>query len=416
MKTALFAVLPAAGLALALALGRPSAPRVEPGLDVLADTGGKGLTERRIGLITNRTGQTIDGIPAARLLRQRLGLRVVALFSPEHGYQGDAAAGDAVGSTRDPESGLPIHSLYGETRAPTNEMLAGIDTLVFDIQDVGVRFFTYASTMKAAMEAAAASGIEFVVLDRPNPNGGSRVEGPVLDPAFESFVGIAPMPLLHGLTLGELARYFRARDEAMSSLNLTVVPMRGWRRDMLWADTGLPWRPPSPNLRTARSAIAFAAFGLFEGIEASEGRGLETTFETVGAPWVEESAFSRALTARRLPGVAFHPTRFVPRSIPAVPHPRFEGELCRGVAVEIRNPRKFEAVRTGLTAIATLRTLFPDSFHWVKDGDRYWIDLLLGTDRPRLALEAGVAVEEVLARERTSIERFLRERGAYLLY
>jgi uncharacterized protein YbbC (DUF1343 family) len=418
VRTALFPSLVATGLAFRLALATPSLlePRVTPGLDVLAAEGGKSLRGQRIGLITNRSGQTIDGVPAARLLRDRLALRVVALFSPEHGYQGDAAAGDAVDPTRDPETDLPVLSLYGDTRAPTKEMLAGIDTLVFDIQDAGVRFFTYASTMKLAMEAAAASGIAFVVLDRPNPNGGSRVEGPVLDPAFESFVGIAPVPVLHGLTLGELARYFRAKDEELASLKLTVVPMRGWKREMLWADTGLPWRPPSPNLRTPTSAIAFPAFGLFEGVEASEGRGIETTFETVGAPWVEEGAYSRALTALRLPGVVFHPARFVPRSIPAAPHPRFEGELCRGVAVEIRNPRKFEAVRTGLTAIATLRSLFPESFRWVRNGDRYWIDVLLGTDRPRLALEAGVDVDDVLARDRSAVDRFLQERRGYLLY
>lgn len=409
--------MPFAWLALAgLVLARAGVPRVTPGLDVLAEEGAKALVGHRIGLITNRTGRTIDGIPAARWLRGRLHLDVVALFSPEHGYSGEAAAGDAIGSMVDPESKLPVHSLYGESRAPTKEMLAGIDTLVFDIQDVGVRFFTYASTMKLAMEAAAASGIDFVVLDRPNPNGGSRVEGPLLDSSFESFVGIAPIPLLHGLTVGELARYFRATDGALSSLKLTVVAMKGWKRDMLWVDTGLTWRPPSPNLRTARSAIAYPAFGLFEGIEASEGRGREETFEIVGAPWIDERAYAKALTELRLPGIAFRPVQFVPRSIPAAPSPRFQDELCRGVAVEIRNPRKFEAVRTGLSAIFTLRSLFPDSFHWVRNGERYWIDLLLGTDRPRRALEAGATVEEVLRQEQSSIERFLQERRSYLLY
>ncbi len=340
LKAPLFAslVATALALALALALARPPAPRVTPGLDVLAAEGGKPLAGRRIGLITNRTGQTIEGISAARLLRDRLHLRVVAIFAPEHGYQGDAAAGDAVSSTEDREADLPVYSLYGETRAPTKEMLAGIDTLVFDVQDVGVRFFTYASTMKLAMEAAARSGIDFFVLDWPNPNGGTRVEGPVLEPSFESFVGIASLPLLHGLTIGELARYFRATDAAVSTLRLTVVPMRGWKRDMLWDDTGLAWRQPSPNLRTARSAIAYPAFGLFEGVEASEGRGLETAFETVGAPWVDEGAFERELTARRLPGVVFHAVRFVPRALPAAPNPRFRDELCRGVAVESGTP------------------------------------------------------------------------------
>jgi uncharacterized protein YbbC (DUF1343 family) len=387
-----------------------------PGLDVLAQENGKPLLGRRVGLITNRTGQTLDGIPAARLLRNRLQIRVVALFSPEHGYLGGAAAGVAISPDRDPDTDLPVLSLYGETRAPTKEMLAGIDTLVFDIQDVGVRFFTYASTMKLSMEAAAASGIDFVVLDRPNPNGGVRVEGPVLEAPFESFVGIASLPLLHGLTMGELARYFRGHDDALSTLRLTVVPMRGWTRDMLWEDTDLPWRSPSPNLRTARSALAYPAFGLFEGIEASEGRGIEETFESVGAPWIDERAFARRLNELGLPGVAFHPARFVPQSIPAAPHPRYEGELCRGVAVDLRNPREFEAVRTGLSAIAVLRSLFPGSFRWVREGDRYWIDLLLGTDRPRLELDAGLGVAAVLQQEQASVDRFLQERRGYLLY
>lgn len=407
-------------LALFLALGfSPGASpesRVRPGLDVLREDGAGSLAGRRVGLISNHTGQTIDGVSALRVLRDELGVSVKALFSPEHGFKGDAAAGDKIGDDAEAESGIPIHSLYGETRAPTPSMLSGVDVLVFDIQDAGVRFFTYASTMKLAMESAARGGIPFVVLDRPNPQGGLRVEGRVLEPELESFVGLAGIPLLHGLTLGELARFFRASSPDLASLDLKVVAMRGWERQMLWDDTGLPWRPPSPNLRTSRAALAYPALGLMEGVEISEGRGIEETFETIGAPWIDEAAYAAALNALGLPGVRFLPATFTPRALPAAPDPRFRGELCRGVTLSIEDPRRFEALRTGLAAIETLRSLYPGSFRWVRNERHYWIDLLLGTDQPRLALEAGVPLERILERERIAAESFVRTRKPHLLY
>ena len=399
-----------------LALGLVSEPVVKPGLDVLRVEGAGFLSGKRVGLITNDTGRTIDGVPALRVLRGDLGVEVVALFSPEHGYRGDAAAGDAIEEEREAETGLPIHSLYGETRAPTPSMLSGLDVLVFDIQDAGVRFFTYASTMKLAMEAAARAGIGFVVLDRPNPQGGLRVEGPLLEAELESFVGTGAVPLLHGMTMGELARYFRASTPGLSNLDLRVVAMRGWDRAMLWEDTGLPWRPPSPNLRTPLAALAYPAFGLIEGIEISEGRGIEETFEKIGAPWIDGAAFAEALNALELPGVEFLPTTFTPQAISAAPQPRFRGELCRGVALQVVDPRSFEPVRTGLAAIATLRSLYPRSFRWTRSDGEYWIDLLLGTERPRLGLDQGLPLARVLEGERKRVESFLEERKAHLLY
>jgi uncharacterized protein YbbC (DUF1343 family) len=408
----------AAALVLGLVLSRfcPVEPRVLPGLDVLREDRGRPLLGKRLGLITNHTGRTLDGVPAAILLKDELGLDVVRLFSPEHGFEGGAAAGEAIESARDEATGLPIESLYGDARAPTREMLTGIDTLVFDIQDVGVRFFTYVSTMKLAMTAAASAGLEFVVLDRPNPNGGARVEGPVLEPGFASFVGIASIPVLHGMTLGELARFFRASDPELAGLRLAVIPARGLSRGMIWDETGLSWRPPSPNLRTVRSAQVYPAFGLLEGVEVSEGRGTEKTFEQWGAPWIDDRRLNEALNARGLPGVRFRPASFVPRSIAAAPKPRFLDRPCRGVAVEVLDPRDFEAVRTGLSAIAILRSQYRETFRWVRNGERYWIDLLLGSDRPRLGIESGAAVETILERERLDVERFLRDREPYLLY
>jgi uncharacterized protein YbbC (DUF1343 family) len=218
------------------------------------------------------------------------------------------------------------------------------------------------------------------------------------------------------MTIGELARYFRAATPELSNLDLRVVAMRGWERAMLWEDTGLPWRPPSPNLRTPRAALAYPAFGLMEGIEISEGRGIEETFEKIGAPWIDGAAFARALNALELPGVEFLPTTFTPQAISAAPRPRFRGELCRGVALRVVDPRSFEPVRTGLAAIATLRSLYPRSFHWTRSGGEYWIDLLLGTERPRVGLEEGTPLARVLEGERKRMESFLGERKAHLLY
>ncbi len=391
-------------------------PPVRPGIDVLREDGAGDLAGRRVGLISNPTGQTIDGVPTLRVLREELGVSVGALFSPEHGFDGDAAAGEGVAAEREAVTGIPIHSLYGETRAPTPSMISGLDVLVFDIQDAGVRFFTYASTMKLAMESAARAGIRFVVLDRPNPQGGLRVEGPVLEPEHQSFVGAAAIPLLHGMTLGELALFFRATSPEMATLDLKVVAMRGWERRMLWDDTGLAWRPPSPNLRTPRAALAYPALGLMEGVEVSEGRGIEETFEKIGAPWVDGTAYAAALNSLGLPGVRFDPATFTPRATASSPDPRFRNQLCRGVALSIVDPRRFEPLRTGLAAIETLRSLYPGSFRWVKDERGYWIDLLLGTERPRLGIDAGVPLERILARERPAIESFVRDRKPYLLY
>jgi uncharacterized protein YbbC (DUF1343 family) len=218
------------------------------------------------------------------------------------------------------------------------------------------------------------------------------------------------------MTVGELARFFRASSPALARLDLKVVAMRGWERHMLWDDTGLTWRRPSPNLRTSRAALAYPALGLMEGVEISEGRGIEETFEKIGAPWIDEAAYAAALNALGLPGVQFLPATFTPQAMPASPDPRVRGELCRGVALLVIDPRSFEPVRTGLAAIETLRSLYPGSFRWVKNEREYWIDLLLGTERPRLALEAGFPLERILERERAAVETFIQERKPHLLY
>lgn len=387
------------------------AAEVRPGVDVVRSQPERlaGLRGKRVGLVTNHTGRTLDGTSTLSVLQDELSLDVVALFSPEHGFAGDAAAGSVVSSD---ESGpIPVFSLYGDIRAPTREMLARVDVVVFDVQDVGVRFYTYISTMKLTMDAAAAAGVAFVVLDRPNPNGGERVEGPVLDDEFTSFVGVASIPLLYGMTVGELAHLFKAE-----SLELDVVLVKGWTREMLWDDTGLSWVAPSPNIRTSRAALAYPALGLIEGANVSEGRGLEETFERIGAPWIDAGALSTALNALQLPGVSFRPTSFTPRSLAAAPHPKYLGERCHGVELVVTAPRQFEAARTGLAVLATIRRFHPDEFAWVQHGDRVWLDDLLGTDRPRLAIETGVPIGQILVAERPALVEFQRVRARHLLY
>ena len=388
----------------------PSA--VLPGLDRLVAEGPGDLLGKRVGLITNHTGRTIGGQAAAVALIEA-GVEVAVLFGPEHGVSGSAAAGEEVASGLDPESGLPVVSLYGERRSPAGNSLAGLDALVFDIQDIGVRYYTYISTLRNSLIAANGAGIEFWVLDRPNPNGGDRVEGPMLDPEFRSFVGTDRLPLLHGMTVGELARLFGAREGAA----VRVVPVKGLTRTTRWEETGLPWRPPSPNIPTLESALVYPGFGLFEGVLLSEGRGTETPFEVVGAPWVDAAAWIRELGGdAALPGVRFMEARFTPRPVPAAPNPRFADEPSSGLRVEVTDVSAFLPVRTGLAAIEAVRRTHPADFDWRASGERYWLDLLLGTDRVRRGIDAGVPVDALMASESAAVAEFLEERNPHLLY
>ena len=385
---------------------------VLPGLDRLVAEGAGELAGKRVGLITNHTGRTMAGRSAALALLES-GVPVQILFGPEHGVSGAAAAGEEVASGRDEETGLPVVSLYGGQRTPDAASLAGLDALVFDIQDVGVRFYTYISTLRNALIAASRAGLEFWVLDRPNPNGGDRIEGPMLDPEFRSFVGADRLPLLHGMTVGELALLFADREGASAR----VVPVQNLTRQTGWEETGLPWRPPSPNIPTLESALVYPGFGLFEGVELSEGRGTKTPFEVVGAPWVDPEAWLARLGGPDgVPGVRFAETRFTPRSVPAAPSPRFAGEASRGLRVAITDLAAFRPVRTGLTAIETVRRTHPERFRWRQSGERYWLDLLLGTDHLRRGLEEGATVAALMAAEEAGVDRFLEERARHLLY
>ncbi|HEY6106328.1 MAG TPA: DUF1343 domain-containing protein [Anaeromyxobacteraceae bacterium] len=374
------------------------------------------LRGRRVGLVCNPTAVDRRLRHAADLLHAAPGVRLLRLFGPEHGVRGDAQYLAAVPDERDRRTGLPVHSLYGPTREslrPTAAQLAGLDALVFDVQDVGTRFYTYQATMLLCMEPAAEAGLKFVVLDRPNPLGGLLVEGPRLRPGFESFCGLHDLAVRHGMTVGELALLFRA--ERGLELDLEVVPCRGWRRRMGFAETGLPWVIPSPNMPTAETALVYPGMCLLEGTNLSEGRGTTRPFHLFGAPWLDADRLVRDLARERLPGARFRPASFVPA------WDKHAGTRCHGAELFVSDTRRFRPVRTGLACLALARAQAPRRFAWraeayefVRDVPAF--DLLCGSDRERRALEAG-AKPARLSRLWIPEERaFARRRARYLRY
>ncbi len=383
---------------------------IQTGLTVLLHQPIDWLKGCRIGWVTHPaavTPQLVDGVIAA--LRARIG--ITALFGPEHGLYGMAADGAAVANSVDPLPGLPVFSLYGETREPTPEMLSGVDVLVYDMQDVGVRFYTYLSTLFYTLRGAAKAGKRVVVLDRPNPVSGQIVEGPKLEPGFESFVGIAPIPLRHGLTLGELARWINQRLQPQT--DLTVVPMRGWQRSLWFDQTGLEWVPTSPSMPRLSTATVYPGACLIEGTNLSEGRGTALPFEMTGAPWVDGHTLAERLNALDLPGVIFRPCRFSPTSS------KYQGQSCAGVQWHVMDRQAFRPLRTGLHLIAACRELYPQAFQFLAsswEGRALHFDLLMGNAWVREWLQQGRPVQEVVDRWASLEAGFLDECQDVLLY
>ena len=370
------------------------------GLDVLREEGFERLAGAHVGLVTNQTGRARDGATAIDLLHAASGVDLVALFSPEHGIRG--VMDGPVSSSRDTRTGLPIYSLYGETRRPTAEMLQRLDTLVVDLQDVGARFYTYATTMAYLLEEAALRGLRVIVLDRPNPIGGVDVEGPILDESSTGFTGYFPAPVRHGLTLGELARLFNT--EAGIGADLEVVAMRGWRREAWFDQTGLRWVNPSPNMRNLHQALLYPGIGAIEGSNLSVGRGTDTPFEQIGAPWIDGPELARELNTRRLPGVRVYPLQFSPDSS------RFAGELCEGVFFVVTDRAALRPVRLGLEVAAALYRLYGDQF------DLDAVATLLGSRDTLARIRAGDPPWEIAAGWAEGEAAWRRLRVPYLLY
>ena len=339
------------------------AQRVHTGAEVLLEKHLDLLGTARIGVVCNHTSVLPSGTHLVDTLRD-LGVNITALFSPEHGIRGTFAAGVMQSDSSDRRTGLPVYSLYGRTRKPTPAMLANVDILLFDLQDVGSRFYTYASTMAYAMQAAAEQGKKFVLLDRPNPINGVRVDGPVLDTALRSFVGMFPVPVRPGLTLGELAKMIVGEHwmNHLTNIDLSVIPMEGWKRDMWFDSTGLPWVSPSPNIKTLATATVYPGTCLFEATNVSEGRGTSHPFEYIGAPWINAERLSNALVRDSLSGLAVSPIEFTPRADSiAAPDPKYRDVQCHGLSLVVTDRNRFDPVGNALKILCALRTLYPDS-------------------------------------------------------
>ncbi len=363
---------------------------------------------KRVGLITNQSGVNSNMERTADRMHRTSGVELRALFGPEHGFRGDSEDGVRVDTERDAGSGVPVYSLYGLVRQPGDAMLRELDVVVCDIQDVGVRFYTYVSTIYLAMKACAERAIPFVILDRPNPIG-AAVEGNVLDPAFASFVGIHPIPVRYGMTLGELARLLN--EDAGVEADLNVVEMAGWRRDCFWEETHLEWVPPSPNMPSVETAVVYPGMCFFEGTNISEGRGTARPFEQVGAPFIDGFRLADELNSLLLPGAAFRPVRFVPA------FGKYEGQSCGGAQLHVVDRTNFLPVTTGFEAVAAVKRRWPEHFAWrIPEEGIHNFDKLAGTDRIRLALDAGAEVADLALEWEAERRPFMDLRGRHLLY
>ncbi len=392
----------AAGAASAQPL--PSA-RIELGDDVFLRAAWRDLRGRTVGVIANQSGVTAARESVVDAILQHGGIRIEAIYAPEHGFRGDQAAGATIASYVDARTGLPVYSLYGAARHPSAAMLAGVDVLLFDIQDVGSRAYTYISTMAYAMQSAAQYGREFWVLDRPNPTGGSVVEGPVLEPAYESFIGLYPIAMRHGMTVGELATLFN--DHFGIGAKLRVVRMNGWQRRMIWPDTGLQWVQTSPNIPRWQTTIVYPGMGLVDTVGINNGSGFTNPFFLAGMVGINGEQLAERLNARALPGVAFRPTAWSPDS------GFWAGRELTGVELQLLDPRRVLAVRTAVEILVAVRDLFPKVIRIksVAGLDRDW-----GTDSFRQAFLAGEGADVILDRWAARVAAFKALRERYFLY
>jgi uncharacterized protein YbbC (DUF1343 family) len=392
----------------------PRSPAVTTGLQSLIEQGFAPLRGLRVGLVTNPTGVTPDLRSTIDVLAHASGVKLVALFGPEHGVRGDAAAGESVATSRDLATGLPAYSLYGKTKRPTREMLRGIDALVFDMQDIGSRSYTYITTMGYCMESCAEFDVPFFVLDRPNPLGGERVEGNITEPGMKSPVSAYPIAYCHGMTVGELARMINGEGwlGGHGKCRLTVIPMRGWRRSMAWDETGLPWVPTSPHIPHADSSLFYAATGIVgELTTLSIGVGYTLPFELAGAPDVGPVALANELNRRHLPGVTFRPMSWRPF------YGAMKGQPCGGVQVYITDSATTELARLNFEIMDALRKVAPGRKLFGASGEESrMFDLDCGTTKVRRAFEEGQSARQIWEMWNKDSQRFRAQRQPYLLY
>ena len=384
---------------------RASAPTVRPGIETFLSDVPRSLRGKRVALITNHTGIDRSAASDIDLIAKYRDLKLVALLAPEHGIRGTAEAGEEVADETDPKTGVPVYSLYKtEDRGPTPEMLKDVDVLVYDLQEVGGRTWTYVSTMALSMQAAKRKGIPFVVLDRPNPIGGEIVEGARLDPRFKSFVGMYPIPARHGMTVGELATLFNRKYGI--GCDLVVARVENWRRSQWFDETGLAWVNPSPNLRSLAALTSYPGSVYFEGTNLSEGRGTDRPFEQIGAPWLKAQEVAGVMNGRRLPGVRFEAITMSVASTAA----KHGGRTIPAIRFVVTDRRAYRPVRTSLLLIDEIRRRHPRDFAWTAT-----IDRLTGSDKVRLAVEGG-RLHSLLEEWDREAAEFRRSRKPYLLY
>lgn len=392
----------------------PLGAEVKLGNEVLAGKNFKVLQNKRVGLITNPSGVNRDLASTIDVLRTAPGVKLAALFGPEHGIYGDVPAGDKIQSRTDERTGLPAHSLYGATHKPTPEMLKGLDALVYDLQDTGCRSYTYISTMGVAMEACAEAGIEFIVLDRPNPLGGERIEGPLVQDQFRSFVGRWDVPYVYGMTCGELARMINGESWIKARCKLSVVPLKGWKRSMVWRDTGLPWVPTSPHVPHGESPLFQVATGMMGEIGGvSTGIGYTLPFQCIAAPGVDPHLFAAALNGYCLPGIKFIPITYKPYYF------TYKDEIIGGVQLFFTDPARAPLTAVNFYAMEALhkvagRDLFAEAVKAKKSFSMF--DKVNGTDVTRKALQGGTSAAEIAAAWNSGEQDFRKKRTQYLLY
>jgi uncharacterized protein YbbC (DUF1343 family) len=384
------------------------------GADILITEKKQLIEGKAVGLVTNHTALLSSGTHLADYLNNDTTVLLKALFGPEHGIRGSESAGASIESGIDKQTGVPVYSLYGETKKPTKEMMLGIDILIFDIQDIGARFYTYISTLYYVLQAGAEFNVPVIVLDRPNPIGGIKVDGPIRKEGLFSFVGIAPIPIMHGMTVGELAMLFTGEGYIGKglSVDVTVVQMKHWSRDMYYDECGLQWIKPSPNMQTLETALVYPGTCLLEGTNASEGRGTETPFLTFGAPYVESESLAAFLDSLCNKGILIEPADFTPRSIEgASPNPKHKDTKCGGITIKIIDRDEFQPVAFGIAVVYALKTLYPDfAFK-----DR-WFDLLAGDESVRKMLNEGSTPKEIVDIWQSGLNEFMQIRKTYLLY
>ena len=372
------------------------------------------LKNKRVGIVSNPASIDAKFQHIVRVLAEAPEVGLAAIFGPQHGFRADVQDNMIeTAHASDPSRGVPVYSLYSETREPTAEMLKGLDVLVVDLQDVGSRIYTFIYTMANCLRAGRKHGVPVIVTDRPNPIGGDTVSGPTLVKGFESFVGQFPIPMRHGMTIGELARFFN--DTGGIGANLTVVPMEGWRRGMYYEDTGLPWVMPSPNVPTVESAVVYPGTVLFEGTNVSEGRGTTRPFELIGAPWVDAEALAEKLRTYDLPGVHFRPVVFEPT------FQKHARQACGGCQIHVLDRHEFRAVESAVAVLVEIRTQNPSAFQWRQPPYQYEheklpFDILAGSSQLRQQIEAGLPVRTMYYSWLQDHERFRTERQPFLLY